>query len=988
MWRLVVLVLIVTLFPLLIYVSLASELSYRSLVDAVSGSLERQCVLVARDINRFVAQRVSNARVVSQADVLEGDDAEAIQQYVDEVAAADDAIDNVTVTHLDGRVLAGGGMRQVASGEHWQSASPRDDIVEQLFEKTLTAQQGDVFVSDAVKGNNGASILLLTPVTDDSNMTVVKVLILEMQLQRVQAIVSEFDDSVLGDKSVYLVDNIGRVVTSRDDSVGILDMFPDLQAEPDLAVRFSSQGEVGNLIYHDNVGDEVIAGYADLAEFGKNEGLDWSIIAIAPLDDVTVDARSTRNQLLLTGSALIGLSLLLTITFGRNITRPLQRIVEAADEFRDGRFDVRLEPDRTREIDAIAAAFNAMAVTIQTRTRELVQAQSRAMLGSWEMFPGEKRGNWSEEMYALFDRDQTAGVPDFSEFMEMLHPEDRSHIAARYSDLPAPGTSWTSEFRSNPEHGPIQYFIGTAECLERDGQIVIVGTTQDVTARAVAERKLRESEEQYRLLTEAAFDGVVVIDDGKIVDANPSFLQMFDFTLEELQGRTPEAITARESAAIAQQHIRDRFEEIYEIVGERKDGTRINVEVLGRNIVRNGRPGRVTAMRDVTAKRRAEREQKKLHARNAALVEALGEIVVEWDAETQDVTWSGDVESILGYSLASIGSSRASARELVHPDDLPGLAEAVGNSFKTGQALDVEFRLKHSDGRYVWCHERAVRQHEEAAGQVRFIGVLRDVTERRELTEELRVLNVVLEQRVSERTSELQQANDDLEAYAHSVAHDLRAPLRAMYGFSKALREDYDEKLDDDGREYIEFIESAARQMDELIQDLLEYSKVGQGEMSIDPVDLDDVVERSLKQVKADLDLRNPRLTVARPLGRVIGHRSTLVQVMSNLVSNATKFVENDVTPDVRIWSQDQDGCVRLWVEDNGIGIDSEFQARIFRVFERLHGIETYPGTGIGLAIVRRAIESMNGRVGVESAPGEGSRFWVELPSATKHKTS
>ena len=290
-WRLVVLVLIVTLVPLLIYVSLASELSYRSLVDAVSGSLERQCVLVARDINRFVAQRVSNVRVVSQADVLEGDDAEAIQQYVEEVAAADDAIDNVTVTHLDGRVLACGGMRQVASGEHWQSAWSRDDNVEQLFEKTLTAQQGDVFVSEAVIADDGASILLLTPVTDDANTTVIKVLILELQLRRVQAIVSEFDDSVLGDKSVYLVDNAGRVVTSQDDSVGILDMFPDLQAEPDFAVRFSHQSEVGSLIYHDSVGDEVIAGYADLVQFGKNEGLDWSIIAIAPIDVVTVDAQ-------------------------------------------------------------------------------------------------------------------------------------------------------------------------------------------------------------------------------------------------------------------------------------------------------------------------------------------------------------------------------------------------------------------------------------------------------------------------------------------------------------------------------------------------------------------------------------------------------------------------------------------------------------------------------------------------------------------------
>ncbi|HIC89331.1 MAG TPA: GAF domain-containing protein [Anaerolineae bacterium] len=261
------------------------------------------------------------------------------------------------------------------------------------------------------------------------------------------------------------------------------------------------------------------------------------------------------------------------------------------------------------------------------------------------------------------------------------------------------------------------------------------------------------------------------------------------------------------------------------------------------------------------------------------------------------------------------------------------------------------------------------------------------------LLEDLQAANRNLE----EITEELQKANDELEAFAYSVSHDLRAPLRAMQGFAEALLEDYGNSLDAVGQEYAQRIVVAAQRMDALIQDLLAYSRLGRAEIRLQPLSLDQVVDEVLTQLEARIREQEAQVTVEKPLPEVLGHHTTMVQVVSNLLTNALKFVTPGVRPEVRIWAEEQPvgaasqgpsaaqrsaARVRLWVEDNGIGIAPEHQERIFRVFERLHGIETYPGTGIGLAIVRRAMEHMGGRVGVESEVGHGSRFWVELDKA------
>jgi DNA-binding response OmpR family regulator len=230
---------------------------------------------------------------------------------------------------------------------------------------------------------------------------------------------------------------------------------------------------------------------------------------------------------------------------------------------------------------------------------------------------------------------------------------------------------------------------------------------------------------------------------------------------------------------------------------------------------------------------------------------------------------------------------------------------------------------------------------------------------------------------------ELERKNTDLEAFSYSVSHDLRAPLRAIHGFSQALLDENGDQLDEVGKDYMQRVIKAATRMDQLIRDLLDYSRISRTAIDVAPLDLDDIARDALDQLAADLTSSGATVEVGRPLGRVLGHRAMLVQVVANLVSNSLKFVPKDRAPTIRLRAEHQSGLVRLWVEDNGIGIDSKHLERVFGVFERLHQTDVYPGTGIGLAIVRRGVERMGGHVGVQSALGEGSRFWAELTSAS-----
>jgi light-regulated signal transduction histidine kinase (bacteriophytochrome) len=240
-------------------------------------------------------------------------------------------------------------------------------------------------------------------------------------------------------------------------------------------------------------------------------------------------------------------------------------------------------------------------------------------------------------------------------------------------------------------------------------------------------------------------------------------------------------------------------------------------------------------------------------------------------------------------------------------------------------------------------------------------------------------LNIELEERVVERTSALAAKTRELETFAYSVAHDLKAPLRGIDGYSRLLLEDYMDKLDKDGREFLHTIRASTNEMSQLIEDLLAYSRVERQEMTFTHVELRSFIDCLVEAKRNELGARKVEFTVNVNSATVTADANGLAQALRNYLDNAVKFTTNTSEPHVDIGAEETETNCRLWVRDNGVGFDMKYHDKIFEIFTRLHHNEEYAGTGIGLAIARKAVERMKGRVWAESTPGMGATFYLEI---------
>jgi signal transduction histidine kinase/CheY-like chemotaxis protein len=314
--------------------------------------------------------------------------------------------------------------------------------------------------------------------------------------------------------------------------------------------------------------------------------------------------------------------------------------------------------------------------------------------------------------------------------------------------------------------------------------------------------------------------------------------------------------------------------------------------------------------------------------------------------------------------------------KLLAPDEY-----AIQRSLREGRDLrNYEERIVYEDGSFVDLLGNVVPLR-NSDGSVRgAVAAFVDVTHLKAAEAEIRALNASLEEKVRERTARMSEALRELENVSYTIAHDLRSPLRAMRGFSEILLEDVGSRLGVEARNAAIRIAEGTLRMDELTRDLLEYARVAQAPAALEPLDLDVVAAEVLSGLEEEVRSCSASVEVVRPLGRALANRTLVSRALGNLLSNACKFVEPGQKPHVVVGTGKDGGKVTLWVRDRGIGIDPPRQSKLFGMFERLEP-GRFPGTGIGLAIVRKAAERMGGRAGVESELGKGSRFWIELQS-------
>ena len=367
------------------------------------------------------------------------------------------------------------------------------------------------------------------------------------------------------------------------------------------------------------------------------------------------------------------------------------------------------------------------------------------------------------------------------------------------------------------------------------------------------------------------------------------------------------------------------------------------------------------------------------------LIENSSDIISLISAEGIILWKSPSIERILGFDSRALVGRRA--LDMAHPDDRSCMEQFFSNVLLNPDRLfSNEFRHVRKDGSYCWV-EGISRNMLEDPSINAIVFTYRDITERKQSQAaleqaqgELKRYAALLEATVLRRTSQLEEGMRSLQGVLYHVAHDLRAPLRAMAGYTSLLIERASPS-DIQAREYGERIAAASRHMDELIGDLLEFGRLGYVEIDKKALRLKDQLEMPINQMGEAIARKEARLTLEGPMPDILAHARTFQQVVCNLIDNALKFAKPGVAPQIRVWTLQRDGRVRIHFQDNGIGIAPEYQEKIFGVFERLYSAE-YPGTGIGLAIVRKGMERMGGACGVRSTPGQGSCFWIELPTA------
>lgn len=558
--------------------------------------------------------------------------------------------------------------------------------------------------------------------------------------------------------------------------------------------------------------------------------------------------------------------------------------------------------------------------------------------------------------------------------------EDQPYIARLFAERRSGRRESAVEVRFRHRDGHAVWTLLSARPLYRDGNFIgALDVFTDVTAR-------RQAEARFRLFFESSAAGHALIDPTtrRFLTVNRRFCEITGRREEELLNLTVSDIThpahrQTDEAQFAELHAGRATEVRMEKRYVQPDGSTRWVDVTS-TMIRdpNGAPEvQLNVVQDITARKIVEAELAESRTRLRLAVEVADLGVFYHDGATGELAWNEQMKRLLGFA-AGDQPSLVSLMDRVHPEDRKAVEKTVGTLLQVRdheREVESEFRVVLPDEGTRWVKASAVSQpRENLDGTTTFhvVGTVRDISAQKAFEAEL-------QKQISQRTRELDDKSRQLEGFSYTIAHDLRAPLRAINGYADCAMEEIAPLGRPEVLDYLERIRAATRRLDALINDLLSYSRINQIEVTSGNVNLAAAVDRVLRELQPEIERRHAKVTVHRPIPSVLGEESIIEQVIINLLGNALKFTPPGQPPEIDISTSDGDGKVRVTVTDHGIGIASEYHQKIFKVFERLQSARAYPGTGIGLAIVARGMERLGGRYGVRSAPGKGSAFWIEL---------
>lgn len=494
-----------------------------------------------------------------------------------------------------------------------------------------------------------------------------------------------------------------------------------------------------------------------------------------------------------------------------------------------------------------------------------------------------------------------------------------------------------------------------------------------------------EGESHFQVAFEQASVGMTIVSpEGRWLHVNRKLCAMLGYTQDELMALTFQDVTYPDDLEADLDNTRLILSGEVSAFSMEKRYIRKNSSVFWANLqvslVRkpdNTPDYFISVVEDIQNRKEIEAD-----FREAKRIARLGHWT--WDG-VDKLAWSEELYAIYGRDLALPPPDWQEAERYYTAESWNKLSAVRQKCWLDGVAFSCDAEVKRQDGVSRWVTIRGEVIHDAAEHVVAMHGTVQDITERKSAEMALQQLNADLENRVADRTAKLNTLNQSLESFVYSVSHDLKAPLRGIEGYSQLLEEDYTDRLNDEGRLFIHNIRAGVQRMNELIDGLLTYSRMERRHLEAGVLNLSVLVHQVLEEFREDIMVNDVEVSADLPSLMVHGDRDGLAMALRNLLGNAIKFSQRMAHPRIEFGCRQEGELITLWIRDNGIGFDMKYSQRIFEIFERLHRQEDYPGTGVGLALVRKAMHRMGGEVRVESAPGEGATFYLQLPGERRN---
>lgn len=573
----------------------------------------------------------------------------------------------------------------------------------------------------------------------------------------------------------------------------------------------------------------------------------------------------------------------------------------------------------------------------------------------------------------------------------------------------------------------INFRIVSSAIEDSDGNIIAaIEMVEDITDRIKAENAHRESEEKFRAVTESSPDAHVTIDSkGNISLFNHSFLELFGYSASEISGKPVITIIPDKTKKYHMKGM-ETFGSGSNVRGKttlatglKKDGTEFPCELslsswnLGKKIYFT------SIIRDLTERKQSENAIKKSEKQLQDIINHLPDATFAIDCKGKIILWNKALEDMTGanaenmigknnyeYTIPFYGVRKPILIDLIFKDDDELLKSHYFNIKRDNKSIMAETILSDFHGKDIFLWGKASPLYDENKKMVGAIESIRDITDMKKIDVELHEYRENLEKQVEDRTQELAKTNEklknviskhesteielaklvmelkrsnkELEQFAYVASHDLQEPLRMVSSFTQLLERQYKDKLDENAYEYIKYAVDGAKRMQKLINDLLAYSRVTTKGDNFTEINAEEVVEQALFDLEIVIK-ENDAEIIVDPLPKIYADRSQMIQLFQNLIGNAIKYRSDDV-PHIHISAQKGEEEWIFQVSDNGIGIDSEYYDRIFQIFQRLHEMHVYSGTGVGLAICKKIVERHGGRIWLDSEVGKGSTFYLSIP--------